>query len=138
MVMDVFLKSSPICQGNQDPRLALNNSHLKFFFNTIFIIVVTILSWVHWLYSMKQRQWESSPQSVMVKHWITIGSFLKVIILGSRRGILNIEYWISYLKILGILNIYLKNVRKTEYFNRTHAKARIGKLSQLNKFVKRN
>ena len=28
--------------------------------------------------------------------------------------------------IIGILNIYMKNVRNTEYFNKTHAKARIG------------
>ena len=33
---------------------------------------------------------------------------------------------LTYLKILEILNIYLKNVRNTEYFNKTHAKARIG------------
>ena len=55
-----------------------------FFSNTVkmlklFTIMVTtgILSWVHWLY--KQRQWESSPQSVMVERWITIGSYQKVI-----------------------------------------------------------
>ena len=83
-MMDVFVKSSPNCRANQDPWLTLHNSQLKFFLNTVKIlklfIMVTILSRVHWLYSMKQRQWGSSPQSVMAKHWITIGSFQKVII----------------------------------------------------------
>lgn len=69
----------------------------SFFSNTVkilklFIIMVTILSWVRWL--MKHRQWESSPQSVMVKHWITIGSFQKVIISLEKLDLnINLESW---------------------------------------------
>ena len=81
-----------------DKHLTIVISRL-FFSNTVkilklFIIMVTILSWVHWLYSMKQRQWESSPQSVMVKHWITIVSFQKVIIsLPQLDTKINLESW---------------------------------------------